>query len=181
MNITPNHTTGRLLSGTVAPYNRVDGNFTGTTAEILRWTACKWGKDEDLVFAQAAVESWWRQDTRGDWTTDASRCPPGHGLGVDGQAGQCSQSYGILQSYYLANIQSFPEAISSTAMNADYAGAVWYACYLGIGGMGTNGVGNAEGCMSPGNIGTADHLAYLAKIKDYQNQRIWTTPNFQQP
>ena len=180
-NRTADHTTGRLLSGAVAPYSRVDGAFTGTTEEILRWSACKWGKDEDLVFAQAAVESWWRQGTLGDWTTDASRCPPGHGLGVDGTAGQCAQSYGILQSYYSANLQSFPQAITSTAMNADYAGAVWYACYTGTGGMGTKGVGNATGCMSPGNLGTSTAATYLAKIKSYQDQRIWTTANFQQP
>src|SRR5262249_7261669 len=70
---------------------RVDGRFTGTTREILRWTACKWGVDEDLVYAQAAIESWWRQDTLGDWTSDASRCAPGHGLGTNGRAGQCPE------------------------------------------------------------------------------------------
>ena len=42
----------------IAP--RVKGNFTGTTAEILRWAACKWGVNQNIVFAQAAVESWWR-------------------------------------------------------------------------------------------------------------------------
>ncbi|KPV47834.1 hypothetical protein SE17_41305, partial [Kouleothrix aurantiaca] len=40
---------------------RVTGNFTGSTDEILQWTACKWGVDEDMVRAQAAVESWWRR------------------------------------------------------------------------------------------------------------------------
>jgi autotransporter family porin len=45
---------------------RVTGNFTGTTDEILQWAACKWGIDEDLVRAQAAFESWWRQDAKGD-------------------------------------------------------------------------------------------------------------------
>jgi hypothetical protein len=39
---------------------------TGTTREILRWAACKWGIDQSIVFAQAAVESWWRQTTMGD-------------------------------------------------------------------------------------------------------------------
>ena len=46
--------------------SRVDGNFTGTTDEILQWGACKWGFDEDLVRAVAVVESWWRQSTVGD-------------------------------------------------------------------------------------------------------------------
>src|ERR1700683_4717703 len=79
----------------IAP--RVNGNFTGTTAEILRWAACKWGIDQDVVFAQAAVESWWQQGTLGDWDSVASACPPGHQPGADGRAGQCPQSYGILQ------------------------------------------------------------------------------------
>ena len=64
---------------------RINGDFTGTTAEILRWAACKWGIDQDIVFAQAAVESWWRQTTLGDW--ESSGCPPGHGPGRGRQAG----------------------------------------------------------------------------------------------
>src|SRR5499425_1476118 len=48
-------------NGWIAP--RINGNFTGTTQEILRWAACKWGIDQNMVFAQAAVESWWRQTT----------------------------------------------------------------------------------------------------------------------
>jgi autotransporter family porin len=47
-------------------YNRVTGNFTGTTDEIIQWAACKWGIDEDIVRAQTAKESWWFQRTNGD-------------------------------------------------------------------------------------------------------------------
>src|SRR6266516_4599746 len=79
---------------------RVDGAFTGSTGQVLRWTACKWGVDEDIVLAQAAKESWWRQTAKGDWASDPSTCAPGHGLGVDGQAGQCPNSFGILQDRY---------------------------------------------------------------------------------
>jgi hypothetical protein len=28
-----------------ANFARVDGNFSGTTGEILEWAACKWGRD----------------------------------------------------------------------------------------------------------------------------------------
>ena len=45
---------------------RIDGNFTGTTDEIIQWAACKWGFDEDTVRAQAVQESYWRQDGLGD-------------------------------------------------------------------------------------------------------------------
>jgi len=40
---------------------RVDGRFTGTTDEILQWAACKWGLPENLIRADAAVESTWFQ------------------------------------------------------------------------------------------------------------------------
>jgi hypothetical protein len=30
------------------------------------------------MFAQAAVGSWWRQTTKGDYGTERSACPPGH-------------------------------------------------------------------------------------------------------
>ncbi len=103
MNRRFNHTTGERVAGNFlagdAPQAdqrlvpRINGDFTGTTSEILRWAACKWGISQNIVFAQAAVESWWNQTTLGDWGTDASACPPGHGLSANGK---CPQSYGIL-------------------------------------------------------------------------------------
>jgi autotransporter family porin len=75
-----------LAQQRIAP--RINGAYTGTTIDILRWTACKWGIDQGIVFAQAAVESWWRQTTKGDWGTQASACPAGHKLGQDGRPGQ---------------------------------------------------------------------------------------------
>ena len=64
---------------------RITGNFTGTTDEILQWTACKWGIDEDIVRAQAAKESWWQMTAKGDWTTDCLTLRSRARLGVDGQ------------------------------------------------------------------------------------------------
>ena len=109
----------------------ISGDFTGTTEEILRWAACKWGISQDIVFAQAAVESWWRQSTLGDWGTEAKFCPPGHGLGTDGRPGECPQSYGILQNRYPYEEASWPGIGTSTAMNADAAYAIWRSCYDG--------------------------------------------------
>ena len=56
--------------------SRIDGDFTGTTEDILRWVACKWGINQDIVFAEAAQESWWNQTQLGDWQDDAELCPP---------------------------------------------------------------------------------------------------------
>ena len=83
------------------------------------------------MFAQAAIESWWQQGTLGDWTTDASRCAPGRGLGVDGQAGQCPESFGILQNRYPYEQTAWPGIATSTAMNADLGYAIWRVCFEG--------------------------------------------------
>jgi len=170
---------------------RIDGDFTGTTSEILRWAACKWGINQDIVFAQAAVESWWNQTTLGDFGTDASACPPGHGLGADGTAGQCPQSYGILQNRYPFEQASWPGIAGSTAMNADTAYAIWRSCYDGyetwlnnVPHGSTYQAGDAWGCVGrwfAGRWDTAAANQYVAKVKQYLAERIWTTPDFQQP
>jgi hypothetical protein len=200
-NRTANQTTGHRIgsdffggddpraNGVVGP--RVDGQFTGTTGQILRWAACKWGIDEDMVFAQAAIESWWQQGTLGDWGSDASRCAPDRGLGVDGKPGQCPESFGILQNRYPYEKSAWPGIASSTAMNADLAYAIWRVCFEGYEGW-LNTVergrdyaaGDAWGCFGrwfSGRWHTDAAEGYIGRVRDYLNQRIWTTPNFQQP
>ena len=194
-----NHTTGHsvgsgFFSGDLPPANkwiapRINGNFTGTTAEILRWTACKWGIDQNMVFAQAAVESWWRQTTKGDW--ESSGCPPGHGPGVDGQPGLCPQSWGILQNRYPYEKTSWPGIEKSTAMNADTAYAIWRSCFDGyetwlntVDHGSTYRAGDAWGCVGrwfAGRWHTAPAQQYIAKVQQYLREKIWKTPNFQQP
>jgi autotransporter family porin len=62
----------------LALQQRITGNFSGTTDEILQWAACKWGFDEDLVRAEAVHSSGWRQTVATDWTeATSSDCPPG--------------------------------------------------------------------------------------------------------
>lgn len=169
---------------------RIDGNFTGTTAEILRWAACKWGIDQDVVFAQAAVESWWQQGTLGDWDSVASACPPGHQPGADGRAGQCPQSYGILQNRYPFEQASWPGIGDSTAMNADTAYAIWRSCYDGyetwlntVPRGQTYARGDLWGCVGrwfAGRWHTAPAQQYVAKVQQYLSERIWLTKDFQQ-
>ena len=103
--------------------DRVTGNFTGTTDEIIRWGACKWGFDENTVRAQAVVESFWRQSTRGD-------------CGVRAQPGMngCA-SVGILQvkgaDLPPTHPGTWPAAHDSTAFNVDYTLAVRRLCFEG--------------------------------------------------
>lgn len=169
---------------------RIDGDFTGTTQEILRWAACKWGIDEDLVYAQAAVESWWRQTTQSDLGSDASACAPGHGPGADGTPGQCPQSFGILQNRYPFERSTWPGIARSTGMNADTAYGIWRACFEGyehwlndVDRGRQYGAGDALGCMGrwfAGRWHTAAGDQYVAKVQDYLARRIWETPDFQE-
>lgn len=170
--------------------SRIDGQFTGTTGQVLRWAACKWGIDEDVVAAQAAVESWWRQTTFGDWDTDAAACPPGHEPGRDGMAGQCPQSYGILQNRYPYERTSWPGIADSTAMNADTAYAIWRACFDGyerwlndVERVGQYAAGDLWGCVGrwfAGRWHTQTAEAYISKVRDYLARRVWKQPDFQE-
>jgi autotransporter family porin len=127
----------------------------------------------------------------GDWSSDASRCAPNRGLGVDGKAGQCPESFGILQNRYPYEKSAWPGIASSTAMNADLAYAIWRVCFEGYEGW-LNTVergrdyaaGDAWGCFGrwfSGRWHTDAAEGYIGRVRDYLNQRIWTTANFQQP
>lgn len=113
-----------LASWEPAYERRTTGNFTGTTDQILRWAACKWGFDEDTVRAQAIMESWWKQSTLGDCNRGPTQ-PATNG---------CA-SVGILQVKGADIPPSFPgvwpAAWTSTAFNVDYTLAVRRLCYEG--------------------------------------------------
>jgi hypothetical protein len=118
----------------VAYLNRVDGNYTGSTDMILRWAACKWGIDENMVRAEAWGESAGVQAGAqgvGDWTSDSSRCPPGSGFPGAWDGTSCGQSYGILQVKYIYQPYTWPMIRTSTAFNVDYRFAVQRACMNG--------------------------------------------------
>ena len=121
------------IKGRFAPvtdFARVDGNFTGTTDQILRWGACKWGIDEDVVRAEAVAESHWRQDDTGDKTSDLSLCPPGHGFPGAWNGSTCMQSYGIMQMKF-RSFGGWPLSKDNTAFNVDFRFAYQRACMNG--------------------------------------------------
>ncbi|WP_211588485.1 hypothetical protein [Allorhizocola rhizosphaerae] len=128
---------------------------------------------------------------KGGWGTDPARCPADHGLGVDGTPGKCPESFGLLQVRYPYNVDAFPGVARSSAMNSDYGYAVWRSCYEGkmtwlntVERGSDYAAGDAWGCMGvhfSGRWHTAAAQGYITRVKDYLAQRIWTTPNFQQP
>jgi hypothetical protein len=109
-------------------FARVDGNYSGSTDMILRWAACKWGIDENTVRAQAVLESHWHQTDKNDWRTSLSDCERGNWYAWTGSG--CYQTYGILM-IKLYNYNASPEAVNSTAFNADFRMAYQRGCMNG--------------------------------------------------
>jgi len=155
---------------------RVNGNFVGTTDEILQWAACKWGMDVTWARNQAAIESFWRQSTLGDFGSDPSMCLPGHPIGADGRPGECPQTIGILQVRFPYHQSAFENnnAIRSTAYNADYAFSFWRNCFEGqytwLNGFergGTYAAGDGLGCMGvwfAGRWYTGPAIEYMNRL-----------------
>jgi hypothetical protein len=120
-------------------FARVDGNYTGSTDMILRWAACKWGIDEDVVRAQAWTESKWIQggpnpgDGGGDKRTSMSQCVQGGFTALWNYQcpGCCWTSWGILQTKVYYEWGTWPMIKDSTAFNADYRYADQRACMNG--------------------------------------------------
>ncbi|HEV3115380.1 MAG TPA: hypothetical protein VGY99_33275 [Candidatus Binataceae bacterium] len=118
---------------------RVNGHYVGSTDMILRWAACKWGIDEDVLRAQAWNENKWRQggplpsDGGGDKRFSRSECVQGNftGLWNFECPNCCYQSWGILQTKVYYDWGTWPMIKDSTAFNADYRGAEQRACMNG--------------------------------------------------
>ncbi len=153
---------------------RIDGDFTGTTDEILQWGACKWGLDEDIVRAVAVVESGWLQsDTGADWST-----------------------FGIMQVSSSVHAGTYPHTRDSTAYVVDYALAWRRACYEGdftwMNGPYKKGgyeKGDEWGCVGAWfsgdwydgdeNVSYSGAKPYIQLVKQRLAERTWTRADFQ--
>lgn len=186
-NAGPNATAGGpSLSG--AELERVTGNMTGSTDEILQWAACKWGLPADIARAQAATETWWRQGFLGDWTTTAADCAPGHSLGSGDRSGECPQSIGLLQIKYKFFKDSFPGASDSTAYSVDYAYAVWRNCFEGRQSWLNDSergkdyaAGDGWGCIGrwfAGQWYTPPATDYIQHVRDALDSKVWASADF---
>ena len=170
-----------------ADFSLVDGSYSGSTDMILRWAACKWGVDEDVVRAQAWMESGWFQNDVGDWRTDLADCERGIWNGWTGSG--CYQSHGILE-IKLYSFNTYPEAITSTAFNADFRMAYQRACMNGdisyladqtpSAGYPAYGKGSTDqmlwGCIGDwysGNWYDSDAINYIASVKAYFASKPW--------
>ncbi len=211
-NYTPNHKkpssvslpawTGVDSRANTVIKSRIDGQFTGTTDEILQWGACKWGFDENHVRAIATHESWWRADNGGrDWTTDPTLMKKCTEVGIpltyqDGVKG-CNQTHGIMQVKGTVHLGTYPLSRQSTAFNVDYALAWKRACYEGWMSWLRNKnpaykAGDEWGCTGAwksGNWYDGDPVVtlsvkqpgaiwYIAKVKSHVTNKTWLTKDF---
>ena len=174
-----------------AVFGRVDGNFTGTTDEIIQWAAAKWGLPDDVMRAQAIVETGWYQDNKdaqghpipGEGYGDFGGCggsPPPSGYGVNGPS-----SFGIMQDRWCAikdpsapGYDGWPWSENSTAYNLDVYGAVMRGCYEGwdtwLGGK--YKAGNLWGCVGKwfsGTWFTGGAKSYIADVKAVDQSKSW--------
>lgn len=146
-------------------FSHVDGNFSGTTDEILEWAACKWGWDENYAKAEAVVESSWRQSEVGD---------NGHSFGIlqvraspDGQPASSNSGWG-----------GYPWTQESTALDADAQMAYLRACYDGKTPWLGNGyqAGDVWGCIGSwfsGDWRSAGADSYIAMVQAALASQSW--------
>lgn len=179
-NAVPNNTRGTRpdTRNDWAGFQRVDGDFVGTTDEIIQWAACKWGIDEDIVRAQVVKESYWHQAAVGD---------NGESFGL-----------GQVRRPYHASAFVDENAVRSSAYNLDYTYAVWRGCFEGVYTW-LNGVergrdyaaGDEWGCLGlwfSGRWYTPPAIAYIEGghtggygdigVRQHLDARTWETPQF---
>jgi hypothetical protein len=144
--------------------NRVDGNFTGTTDEIIQWASCKWGFDEDLVRAIASTESGWYENAVGD----------------------NGASFGIVQIKASDYPGTYPMSAQSTAFNLDYKLAYQRSCFEGdIGYLSqesSNYPNSDENNMLWGCVGQwysggwYDNISnYISEVQNDMQNQVWNS------
>ena len=131
---------------------RIDGNFTGTTDEIIQWASCKWGFPTDLDRAEAVSETTWQQSFVGDG----------------------GESFGLYQMRR-GVWAGYPNSANSTAFNADWAMGLRRACYDGV--MWYSELkGNLDACVGVHFSGDPDESTwrdYVDSVREHERTKPW--------
>jgi hypothetical protein len=151
---------GSQLGYPNADFQGIDGKYAGTTDDIMRWAACKWGVDEDWVRAQSEIETGMHQDCADmhggstcnengdDNNPDGSCSGLPAGLSADGWPVTNSSgdfvgtssvphvgsyaSWGVIQNKIAcAEWYTWPMGALSTSWSEDYRWAKFRACMNG--------------------------------------------------
>src|SRR5262249_6827597 len=179
---------------------RVDGQYQGTTDMIIRWAACKWGVDEDVIRAQGNNEHWsWDPlDAMGDKRTSYAQCHNGSFTDLWNYqcVNCCYQSWSIWQTKVYYAPQTWPMMYDSTSFAADYRYADQRICMDGklatyfSNRPGYNGHTYSADCPS-GNLDTMlwgcvgahysgnwyddGAIAYIDTVKGLLSSKSWKT------
>jgi hypothetical protein len=172
-------------------FGRVTGNFTGTTDEIIQWAAVKWGVPDDVIRAEAVVESFWYQGLKHQDGTPVE----GHGYGDFGDCGGSPEpsgyrsggpaSFGLMQIKWCAmkdasaaSYDGWPWSERSTSYNLDLYGAVLRGCIEGWDSWLGNGyhAGDLWGCIGrwfAGQWYSDDAQEYINVVKTNLVNKPW--------
>jgi hypothetical protein len=149
---------------------RINGDFHGTTDEIIEWASCKWGLSDDITRARAVKESTWRQGTNGDFEPRSNgHCTP------QWRGDPCPTSFGILQSRWYYRPGTYPGTKKSTAFMLDSALAETRGCIDGMMWFGSKSRGDLWGCVGiwfSGSYGSG-YGAYVADVKALVRSKPW--------
>jgi hypothetical protein len=153
------------------PYSKwVNGDYRGTTDQIIQWAAAKWGLNPNLLRAVAAVETWWHMSFVGNEgssfglfqvrTPYHCQGPVVCGLFQHDTAFNADYYCSIIRSYY-DGVQTWLNTVSGNA-RPYRAGDLW----------------GAVGYWAAGRWHVAAAEAYVAHVRSDLAQRVWTQPNF---
>lgn len=154
----PSRFPARTDPGWRSYYERIDGNCTGSTEQILEWAAKKWGFDQlgypDLAKAMAVLETFWNQAFVGNHA-----------------------EVGILQ----VRPEFWPDwepAVWSTAYAADYAMAVVRSIYDGASWLGSQTRGNIRDSVAAWYCGCPydGWNWYATTVFGYYDSKPWQRP-----
>jgi hypothetical protein len=177
-------------------YARIDGNFTGTTDEIIQWAAAKWGLPDNVIRAEAVAESGWFQNNKepdgkpidqqgyGDFGVNngCGGSPTAAPYGPDGPA-----SFGIMQAKWCTlndpnedGYGGWPWTENSTAYDLDTYAAVIRGCYEGWEPWLGNGyhAGDLWGCVGRWNSGawySPAAQSYIGRVQQALATKPWLT------
>jgi autotransporter family porin len=147
---------------------RISGAFVGTTDEIIQWAACKWGLSDELLRAQAVVESGWVQAARGDYERRSEGVCTVHDRGDP-----CPTSFGLLQNKWYFNRPAYPQLRGMTAFHMDWSAAQLRGCYDGHKGF---PAGDFWGCVGNWFSGEWDDRGardYVARVRAELAAKRW--------
>ena len=149
---------------------RIDGNFVGTTDEIIQWASCKWGIADDVTRARAMQETKWKQTAAGDAEPRSNKhCAPGW------SDDPCPTSFGILQSKWYFRPGTYPGTRTSTAFMLDSALAETRGCLDGRQFFGAVSKDDLWGCVGvwfSGEWGKNDK-SYIKDVQHYFKSKPW--------